>query len=74
MIVKTEDNGLFGPFVDVQVGRAWLVCDGAHLPFSLCGNYELLDIPVPSGHRAEDYDYIDGVLVLKEQPQVAQFV
>jgi hypothetical protein len=65
MIVSTELAGLLGPFSDIQQRADRLVCDGAEVPFVVIGAYQLLDLDVPDGLRAEDCALQDGRLVRK---------
>ncbi|MFS2007978.1 hypothetical protein ACEN9F_30660 [Duganella sp. CT11-25] len=65
MIVVTQNAGLFGPFASAELLADRVLCDGAEIPFTVVGACTLLDIEVPAGKRAEDYDLVDGALVRK---------
>ncbi|WP_295991546.1 hypothetical protein [Rugamonas sp.] len=62
MIVSTS-VGLFGPFAAVNMLDDRLVCDGADLPFTVIGAYEIVDPPLPDGFYAPDYSWADGELI-----------
>jgi len=65
MILVTEWAGLFGPYASVEMFDNRAVCDTTTIHFTVVGPSYALDIQVPMGRRAEDFDLIDGVLVLK---------
>lgn len=64
MIVATPDM-LFGPYLSVITMSDRLRCDGADLPFSVIGPYEIIDPELPPGFMASLYLWNGTELVHK---------
>ena len=74
MIIATSGQ-LFGPYQKYEILsdriRVWPVNTnpngpGADLPFSVIGDYEVIDPALPDGFDVDRYLWVGGQLVLKE--------
>lgn len=67
-MIVTSDSGLFGPFTTVETLTDRLRCDGADLPFSVIGNWQTIDPPIPDGFFAQNYTWNGTALQLISPP------
>jgi len=66
MILNTTLAGLLGPYTLIELGDDRAYVDGAEVPYTVVGECSVIDLPLPAGAQASDYDYIDGELVKRE--------
>lgn len=64
MIISTS-SGLFGPFTDVIDHPDLLSCDGADLPKSVIGAYQLVSTTPPADFSAQKYSWNGSAFVRK---------
>lgn len=62
MIISTS-SGLFGPFTDVIDHPDLLSCDGADLPKSVIGAYQLVSTTPPADFSAQKYSWNGSAFV-----------
>jgi hypothetical protein len=53
MIVITG-TVVYGPYTKVDVSADCLTCDGAELPLSVIGQYQVLNAKLPDGYSADE--------------------
>lgn len=69
MILNTTLAGLLGPYTSIELGDDRAFVDGAEVPYTVVGDCTILDLPLPAGAQAADYDLVDGELVKRLPPE-----
>lgn len=67
MILNTTLAGLLGPYALIELGDDRAFVDGAEVPYTVVGACNSVDLPLPVGAQAADYELVDGELVKREQ-------
>ena len=67
-MIVSSDVGLFGPFKVTLTMSDRLRCDGADLPFSVIGNWQIIYPVLPDDFYAPNYTW-DGTQLQPITPQ-----